>query len=285
MSYYSVLLLLFGGFGVFVLALYFFLQIRKDEKLQKLLTKPFKEEYREYLNKIAHYRNLTKEDREKIERSIILFSGTKEFIGVDLEVSMQMKVIIGFYACLLLLRKTKIDCYDNVKTIIIYPNTVAFESIEASNGIYSKEKFLIDGQATVDTVVIIWNDAKEEAYQLRHNNVIIHEFTHEIDFMDGEIDGVPPLEHSKYDAWTEAFYGEYKNLSEVVLKEREWGKYELLGSYASKNEAEFFAVVTERFFESPKTLKKHFPELYSELKDFFQLDTIKLIRGARNDNY
>jgi hypothetical protein len=278
MSYYSVLVFFFGGFGAFVLALYFFLQIRKDEKLQKLLTQPFKEVDRNYLKQTPHYRNLSKEEKEKIERSIILFSGTKEFIGVSLEITDEMKVIIAFYACLLLLHKTSTNCYDNVKTIIVYPNAVAFENIQASNGIYSKEKFLIDGQATIDTVIIIWNDAKKEAYHLRHNNVIVHEFTHEIDFMDGEVDGVPPIEQSKYDAWTKEFYSDYKKLNEVLLKDREWGKYKLLGSYAATNEAEFFAVVTERFFESPRSLKKHFPELYYELKEFFELDTVKLIK-------
>jgi hypothetical protein len=259
------------------LTLYFFLQIRKDEKLQKLQLQPFKEEYKEYLKQTPHYANLSNEEKEKIQRSILLFSGTKEFMGVGLEVTDEMKVIISFYACLLLLHKTTKNCYDNLKTIIVYPNAVAFENIQASGGIYSKEKFLIDGQATIDTVIIIWNDAKKEAYHLRHNNVIIHEFAHEIDFMDGKADGVPPIEHSKYDAWTKEFYGEYKKLGEAVENHKEWSKYKLLGAYASKNEAEFFAVVTERFFESPKSLEKHFPELYRELKDFFKIDTIKLI--------
>ena len=284
MSYYGALILVFGGLAFFIVFLFIFFKIHKEKKLQELLLKPFKNEYRDYLKKTPHYSHLSKEEQEKIEKSIIIFSATKEFIGVNLEPTDEMKVIIAFYACLLLLHKTTTNCYNNVKTIIIYSHAVALDNIQASHGIYTKEKFLIDGQATTDTVVIIWNDAKKEAYHLRHNNVIVHEFTHEIDFMNGEIDGVPPIENSKYDAWIKEFYGDYKKLNAVVLKNREWGKYKLLGAYAAENEAEFFAVVTERFFESPQNLKKHFPELYSELKDFFKLDTIKLIRGATNDN-
>jgi len=189
-----------------------------------------------------------------------------------------MKVIIAFYACLLLLHKTTTNCYDNLKTIIIYPSAVAFENLQATGGIYTKEKFLIDGQAANDTVIIIWSDAKREAYHLRHDNVIVHEFAHEIDFMDGEIDGIPPIEHSKYDEWTRVLFSDYKKLSDVVLQNREWGKYKLLGSYAATNEAEFFAVVSERFFESPESLEKHFPELYKELKDFYKIDTLKLLQ-------
>ncbi len=287
MSYYSVMLLFFGGLGLSVIASYFFFKLRKEEQLQKLRAMPFKEEYRTYLKSTPHYVNLSAEEQHKIERSIIIFSGTKEFIGVRLEITDEMKIIIAFYACLLLLHKTVSNCYDNVKTIIVYPNAVVFDNIQASNGIYKKEQFLIDGQATIDTVIIIWNDAKKEAYHLRHNNVIVHEFAHEIDYMDGVPDGVPPLEKSKYNAWTQEFYSDYKKLNEVILKNRDWGKYKLLGSYAASSEAEFFAVVTERFFESPQSLKKYFPELYNELKDFFELDTIELIKSKRkhNDNY
>jgi len=281
MSYYSAMLLFFGGLGFSALSIYFYLKLRKDEKLQKLQLMPFKEKHRKYLKKTPHYANLSKDDKTKIERSIIIFSGTKEFIGLGLEVTDEMKVIIAFYACLLLIHKTTTNCYDNVKTIIIYLNAVALDTIQASNGIYKKERFLIDGQATINSVVIIWNDAKKEAYHLRYNNVIVHEFAHEIDFMDGVVDGVPPLKKSKYDAWTKLFYSDYKKLNAVVLKDRDWGKYKLLGSYAASNEAEFFAVVTERFFESPQSLKKHFPELYNELKAFFEVDTSKLIKSKR----
>jgi len=271
------MLLFFGGLGLFVVVIYFFLKIREEKYLKKLLAQPFDEEYRAYLKNTPHYLNLSQEDREKIERSIIIFTNTKEFIGVGIELTQEMKVIIAFYACLLLLHKTTTNCYDNLKTIIIYPSAVAFENLQATGGIYTKEKFLIDGQAANDTVIIIWHDAKREAYHLRHDNVIVHEFAHEIDFMDGEIDGVPPIEKSKYDEWSRVLFGDYKKLSDVVLKNREWGKYKLLGSYAATNEAEFFAVVTERFFESPKSLKKHFPELYNELKSFYKLDTLSLV--------
>ena len=277
MSYYLAMLLFFGGLGLLGVTLYFFFKIREEKRLKKLLAQPFDEEYRAYLKNTPHYLNLSQEDREKIERSIIIFTNTKEFIGVGIELTQEMKVIIAFYACLLLLHKTTTNCYDNLKTIIIYPSAVAFENLHSSGGIYTKEKFLIDGQAANDTVIIIWHDAKKEAYHLRHDNVIVHEFAHEIDFMDGEIDGVPPIEKSKYDEWSRVLFGDYKKLSDVVLKNREWGKYKLLGAYAATNEAEFFAVVTERFFESPKSLKKHFPELYDELKSFYKIDTVALV--------
>ena len=277
MNYYLALLLFFsllGGAGLFI---YLFLSYKKRKKLQEILSMEFPQKYRNYLNKTPYYKNLDSTDKKKIEKSILRFIYTKEFIGVDLEVSDEMKVIIAFYACLLLVKKETDNCYDNLVTIIIYPSVVAFEKIEANSGIYTKEKFLIDGQAANETVVIIWHDAKQEAYHLRHDNVIIHEFAHEIDFMDGVADGIPPLKPSKYNEWARVLYSEYEKLNDAMLKNTERDKYKLLGSYAATNEAEFFAVVTERFFESPKSLYKHFPQLYKELKDFYGIDPIKLL--------
>ena len=64
----------------------------------------------------------------------------------------------------------------------------------------------------------------------------------------------------------------FNTLSKVVLHNRDWEKYKILGAYASTNEAEFFAVITERFFESPKSMRYHFPDLYTELRSFYKID-------------
>ncbi len=259
MEYSTALALLIGGFGLTALAVYFLLNLIKQEKIQKIKMLPFENKNRQYLLKTPHYKNLSDEDKQKIERSILLFIHTKEFIGVDLDVNNEMKIIISFYACLLLLHIKTDNCYDALKTIIIYSHPVILKSIQSSGGIYTKEEFLIQGQSANDTVVIIWDEAKSEAYHLIKNNVIIHEFVYEIDFMDGEIDGVPPLCKSKYQEWIHIFKKEYVNLSKIVLKHKYWGKYKLIGEYAASNEGEFFAVLSERFFESPHHLKKRIP--------------------------
>jgi len=277
MDYYEGLNILFIGIGVIALTVYGILRLKREKLLSMAKSATFKEEHRRVLQKTPHYNQLSDEERAKIERSILLFAYTKDFIGAGIEVTDEMKVIIGFYACLLLLHIKESNCYENLQTIIIYPTAVAIENIHNSGGIYTKEQFVIDGQSSNDTVIIIWHEARREAYHLRHNNVIIHEFAHEIDFLDGEIDGVPPIEKSKYNEWTNVLFGDYAKLNTVALKNRDWGKYKLLGSYAATNEAEFFAVVTERFFESPHALKREFPELYNELKSFYHIDTVTLV--------
>jgi Mlc titration factor MtfA (ptsG expression regulator) len=259
-----------------VLSLAWTLFKRKKRKrlLREISQTPFPENYKKILQKIPHYNKLTEADREKIERSILLFIRTKTFIGNKLEITDEIRVTIAFYACLLLLHVNIGNCYDNLKTIIVYPFAMVTEQVRLNGGIYSKEEMILSGQSANDTVVISWHDAKKEAYHLRHENVVIHEFAHEIDFMNGEVDGTPPLELSRYHEWSQVVYPEFKRLSEVALKERDWGKYKLLGSYASTNEAEFFAVITERFFESPHSLKHHFPDLYQELKAFYKIDPV-----------
>lgn len=277
MSYYLVLLSLFMALGLFAFSTSFLFYYAHKKLLKRAKNTPFKKEHRQFLEKTPHYKNLSDAEKDTIEHSIVEFAFTKEFIGVGIEVTEEMKVIIGFYACLLLLHVKKAHCYENLRSVIIYPSAVAIDNISNSGGIYTKEQFVIEGQSANDTVVIIWHEAKHEAYHLRHNNVIVHEFAHEIDFLDGEIDGVPPIEKSKYDAWSRVLFGDFKKLSKVVLKNRDWGKYKLLGSYAATNEAEFFAVVSERFFESPHALKRDFPELYNELKSFYNIETTLLI--------
>lgn len=271
-EYYLNLLLFVGLAGFSILLFWLFFAYREKKQLQQIAALPFTDEQRAYLAHLSHYQHLPSEDRERIERSILRFIHTKKFIGSKLDVTEEMKIIIAFYACLLLLHIETGNCYDNLQTIIVYNQPVVIDKVQNNGGIFSQEQFLIDGQSANDTVVIIWHDAKREAYHPRKDNVIVHEFAHEIDFMDGEIDGIPPMERSKYHAWTNVLYGEYKKLNKIALKNRDWGDYKFIGEYAATNEAEFFAVISERFFESPVSLKKKFPDLYNELKTFYKID-------------
>ena len=277
MTYLSALLLLFGGLGATLFGVYLLYDLRNKQLQHKLESLTFPESYKKILFKTPHYSKLSSKDQKKLQRSILRFIYTKEFVGVGLTVTDEMKVVTAFYACLLLIHKEVESCYEDLKTIIIYPHAVIIKEVKSAGGIFTKEQFVIQGQSANHTVVITWHEAKKEAYHLRHNNVIIHEFAHEIDFMDGYADGVPPLEQSKYDGWVNSFYREFTMLNEIALKDRDWGKYKLLGAYAASNEAEFFAVVTERFFEAPVSLKHHFPNLYNELESFYEIDTAKLL--------
>ncbi|QOP42928.1 zinc-dependent peptidase [Sulfurimonas sediminis] len=271
MNYYFALLTVMLGIGFGLFSLYFIYTFYKKRKLQKILEKPMPKEYKQILKNIPFYNKLSEEEKSKIHKSILLFINMKEFVGIDIEVTNEMKVVIAFHACLLLLHVGFQSCYENLVTILVYSHTMVARQVSVNGGIFTKGDFLLEGQSAGDTVVISWNDAKKDAYHLHENNVLLHEFAHEIDFLDGSADGTPPLPYAKYHEWAKVISKEFNKLSDVALKNRDWGKYKLLGAYAATNEAEFFAVVTERYFEKPETLKKHFPELFEEFNSFYKV--------------
>jgi Mlc titration factor MtfA (ptsG expression regulator) len=118
--------------------------------------------------------------------------------------------------------------------------------------------------------VLSW-DALDEAGSVAHGgvNVVIHEFAHMIDMAGGEADGVPPLaSRAAREAWIEVFDREFSRFCDRV----EAGGQTSLDPYAAEHEAEFFAVASEAFFESPKRLKQEFPELYQLFAGFYRQD-------------
>ena len=272
-SYYSSLLILVLALGIGAFFLYFLYLKYKRHQMQKYAELPFPQAYSDILQNIPLYKQLDAKDKEQILHSILIFINTKDFIGVSIELTDEIKVVVAFHACLLLLHLDISECYENLSTIIIYPDTVVFNRVSNNGGIYTKGEFLLEGQSSRDTVVLSWSDVKKGAYHLHRDNVVIHEFAHEIDFLDGVSDGTPPMPYSKYHEWAQILSHDFNKLQEISLKNRNWGKYKLIGAYAATNEAEFFAVVTERYFENPEGLKKHFPKLYDELEDFYKIHT------------
>src|SRR5262249_15322093 len=100
-------------------------------------------------------------------------------------------------------------------------------------------------------------------------NVVIHEFAHKLDMMTGEADGVPPLPtRAARERWIEVFDAEFDRFCTTV----EAGRDSFLDPYAAEHEAEFFAVASEAFCESPHALKADFPRLYDLFRDFYRQD-------------
>jgi Mlc titration factor MtfA (ptsG expression regulator) len=100
-------------------------------------------------------------------------------------------------------------------------------------------------------------------------NVVIHEFAHKLDMAGGEADGMPPL-HSGMDrrAWTEAFRSAYEGFCDVVDR----GKDTWLDPYAAESPGEFFAVVSESFYEAPNETRRRYPDVYDQLKLYYRQD-------------
>jgi hypothetical protein len=283
MNYYGAVLIIITLIAAMAYGLYRFSQYRRSRRLQQIDSLPFPDEYARILYSLPHYSRLDNSDRETLHRSVLRFVHTKEFIGIGIDVNNEMRLIIAFYACLLLLRKNAPEPYPNTRTILIYPDSVVIEQQRNDGGIVTDESVEIDGQSADGTVVITWDAAYDEAVTQGDANLILHEFTHEIDFMDGSIDGIPPMEASKVSRWTEVLDGEFDALYTLVRNNKELGEYALFGEDAALDEAEFFAVATERFFGVPGELATRFPELYEELRGFYGLDTALLFQAAKEN--
>ena len=261
--------------------LYLFYEIIKyieyKKWLKKLEKNPLPQNIKKILENIEYYKKLPPDLKKIIDFKIQWFLKEKEFYGVGINITDEIKVNIAFFACLLTIAY-KYFCYPNLKYIFVYPNTIILHKRKIEE-IVSNEEILIEGEATNDAVIIVWNEAKREI-EKNTRNVIVHEFAHELDYANGNIDGIPPLEGNKLTEFSKVMFKEYEKFKEKTLKGRFLGKYHLIDKYATTNRAEFFAVMSEYFFIKPEVLKKHFPDIYKELKNFYKIDTYK-IKGEK----
>lgn len=162
--------------------------------------------------------------------------------------------------------------YRTVRAVIVRPRSVRSRGVRSGpvDGTLSDRTLIVDGEAAPRTgpVALSWDSA---VYDSRHpqrgRNVVIHEFAHKIDMLDGDADGVPPLRGEALDHW-------------LGVRDEEWdrafeeGADDVLDPYAFTNHAEFFAVATESFFCRPDALAGSRPELYRVLCDLYALDPV-----------
>ncbi|MCH9814453.1 MAG: zinc-dependent peptidase [Epsilonproteobacteria bacterium] len=275
MAYY---LLLFQGLFA-LMALFLFWQsvgyFRRMYRYKRLKETPFPTHYQDALQQIPHYRYLPDTLKTKLHLLILLFIEEKEFIGAKINVNDNIKLLIAFYASLMRLG-FEIGEKDNVNTIILYPHHFVVDDTQNIGGITHERKALLEGQSTNGTVILSLQDIQHTNLYQSPDNVIIHEFAHELDFEDGLADGTPLLPFRGYKSWKKEFGIHFEALTALQNEDFSHTPYALLGSYAATNEAEFFAVLSERFFHTPKHLKENFPKLYDELQSFYQIDPITL---------
>jgi len=261
------LLFLWGVFFIFFIYEISSL-IKYKQFLKKLKKIPLPQQYKKYITSLPEYQKLTPKQKKILEYKIQRFLKEKEFIGIKLKITDEIKTVIAFYACLTTLAYEDF-CYPDLKYIYVYPHTIVL-NIDQNRSVISNEEVLISGEAVKNGVIIAWDEVKKDIKSKR--NVVIHEFAHILDFEEGEINGIPPIEESKYTEWSKIMFKEYEKFRQKLLKNRLLGKYSLIDKYAATNKAEFFAVLSEYYFKKPEILKKHFPKIYKELKNFYKIE-------------
>jgi len=251
-----------------------FLPKKFDLKLS--FVKDFPEEYIKILRKSFHlYNFLPKDIKEQLHGHINVFLDLKGFHGHhNLEITTEMKVTIAAQACMLLLNRQS-DYFPRLQTIEVYPQAFSSE-VTTSNGML-KEQVRTGESWSNGRVILSWSHSKQGISNFKDgSNVVMHEFAHRLDQLDNNTDGIPTKhfgDGETYYLWSDVILKQYQKHLKKLKKSHKKNNKTLLTEYAGTNEAEFFAVATEFFFEKGKQLKKAEPKLYDLLKDFYKIDT------------
>jgi len=244
-------------------------KIKRQKRRAQIMSRPFPKEWEASLKKdFELYNHLPKELKDRLNGYVAVFIDEKDFVGcAGLEITDQMKVIVAAQAMLLVLGKKKRHFYPKLWRVELYPT--AYKTM-ARDGHTVEESVRLGESWVGGRMVLSWNHSKQGAYKwLDGQSVVIHEFAHQLDQIDGNADGVPTLEDgAAYSTWADIMGREYTKM----LKEVEKNHKTLLDEYGATNPAEFFAVATETFFEKSVQMKKKMPDTYKILKDFYQLD-------------
>ncbi len=212
-------------------------------------------------------------DQAELLGHMQVFLAEKRFEGcAGLELTDEIRVTVATQACLLLLHRRS-DYYPRLMTILVYPSGYFVEGERQLEGPVWEEGRsgrLGETGRQMGSMVLAWDAAKAGANDPADGqNLVLHEFAHQLDFEDFVADGVPVLS-SRDDklSWAEVMKVEFAALRAAD----QTGISTLLDTYGATNPAEFFAVSTEAFFERPRALRRRHPRLYAEMERYFRQD-------------
>jgi len=211
---------------------------------------------------------LSAADRSRLEAlTLQLLDQTRFEASKGFELTDEMCALIAAQAALLVL-ELDVDAFRKVRTVIVHPATMVQTGARraGSGGLMTDEPSHLDGQAHMSgPILVAWDAVVYDArHPLRGLNVVYHEFAHQLDMLDGVVDGTPPMAEDARAHWAAVCTREY----EAVRR----GGEHLLRGYAATDLGEFFAVATEMFFSRPAALAAQHAELYEVLAGFYRQD-------------
>ena len=236
-------------------------------------SQPFPPEWQEFVRRnVGYCRYLTPDEQTELQGHIQVFLHEKNFEGCGgLEITDEIRVTIAAQACILLLHRES-DYFPHTTSILVYPSHYFAVTADrlAGGGIKEKLEGRLGESWMRGPIVLSWDDVLRGAADPDDgHNVVFHEFAHELDSEDGTMEGAPILpDATMYTAWAHVLSTEYERLLADLAHDHR----HLIDGYGASNPAEFFAVVTEAFFEKPVQLKGRHPELYEQMKSFYQQD-------------
>lgn len=207
-------------------------------------------------------------DRPLLRELARQFIASRQFHGAhDMVLHDDQLVEIALQACLPILR-LGLDWYDDWVGVVLYPGDflVPRQSVDDAGVVHEYKEPLIGEAWAGGPVLLSWQPDDHAADGV---NVVIHEFAHKLDMRNGDADGLPPLHEGMSVArWARVWSDAYQHFCADIEAGVETG----IDDYAAESPAEFFAVMSECFFEIPDLIQDVWPDLYAQLALFYRQD-------------
>jgi len=203
------------------------------------------------------------------------FLDKKSITGAHgLEVTLSMRVVVAAQACLLILN-LGVEYFDGWVEVILYPGAFRVKHMQMdAMGLVHNEASILSGESWLrGPVILSWDDVIRDTFHFQAgHNVVLHEFAHKLDALNGATNGMPPLRRGmSRGKWAEALSEAYDTLCLQVEAEEPV----FINSYAATSPAEFFAVLSEYFFTAPDILKNCCPNVHKQLTLFYRQPALR----------
>jgi len=261
------------GLALIMAAAVFFAICWPRLRRERIVRRPFPDRWLTILSRrVPFYERLPPPLQAQLRDLIKVFVNDKRFIGcAGQEIDDEIRITIAAQACLLTLNRPG-DQYSRLCTVLVYPSTfVATREEHDDLGLVSTNRIELLGESWDEgKVVLAWDNVRQGVMNPHDGqNVVLHEFAHQLDGESGAVNGAPVLRtRGAYRSWARTFLEEYESLK-LRSEHRLDG---LLDDYGASDPAEFFAVATETFFERPREMAARHRELYAELRGFYRVD-------------
>ncbi len=239
---------------------------------ERIARQPFPSAWRRLLRRhVPLVARLPARQQLRLKGLMQVFLAEKPILGCrGLRVTDEMRVTIAALACLPLLGAAR-GIYPELRQVLLYPGAFVVERPVTEGGVQSDQRRVLAGESwSQGQVLLAWDEVKRgAALPGDGHNVVIHEFAHQLDQAGGPANGAPALPTAEaYRRWSTVMQNEFDALRWRLAQ----GEAGLIDAYAATDPAEFFAVISELFFERPAELAAGHPALYAELRTYYRLD-------------
>ena len=236
--------------------------------------------WQQALARVTLTQNFTPDELVRLRELVILFLHEKSVDAADgVLVDDAMRLVIAIQACVPILN-LGLDYYAGWHAVIVYPGQFRprHEVVDDAEVVHIDEDWKLGESWEHGPVILSWEDVNNSSAGDGFN-LVIHEFAHKLDMLDGAANGAPPL-HANMDrpTWARIFAAAYEDFCARVDR----GDETAIDPYASESPEEFFALFSEAFFEIPDALARDYPDVYEQMKLFYRQDPLLRQRSAMN---